>query len=155
MKFFYILGNIEKNPFDFKPHNLQSISFNARNELYPRTPYEFNFPNDDFHRAYMDYLHAIGIGRSNNSPNITMDTFKKYCAIFALDLQPDTCNSGHIHSSKSGAVDVTLTFREAPTSNLTVCFFSLHDRCLTFQREEGKPRLTIENIDANLLVAEK
>ena len=143
------------NPFDFKPHNLQSISFNDRGELYPRVPYEFNFQENDFHRAYMDYMETIGIGRSNNSPNITMESYKKYCAIFALDLQPDQCNSGHIHSSKSGSVDVTLSFRRAPTDNLTVCFFSLHDRCLTFQREEGKPRLTIENIDANLLMGER
>ena len=88
------------NPFDFKPHNLQSISFNARGELYPRVPYAFNFQENDFHRAYMDYLEAIGIGCSNNSPNITMEDYKKYCAIFALDLLPDQCNSSHIQFPK-------------------------------------------------------
>ena len=143
------------NPFEFKNHNLQNIKFNVRGELYPRVPYDLNFPENDFHRAYMDYMYAIGVGRSNNSPNITMEAYKKYCAIFALDLEADGCNSSHIHESKSGSIDVELVFREAPSDNLTVCFFSLHDYCLTFQREEGKPRLTIENVDANLLLAEK
>ena len=143
------------NPFEFKNHNLQNITFKVRGELYPRVPYDLNFQENDFHRAYMDYMYAIGVGRSNNSPNITMEAYKKYCAIFALDLEADGCNSSHIHESKSGSIDVELAFREAPSDNLTVCFFSLHDYCLTFQREEGKPRLTIENVDANLLLAEK
>ena len=84
-----------------------------------------------------------------------MEMFKECNAIFALDLQPDQCHSTHIHASKSGPVDVTLTFREAPDANLTVCFFALHDFCLTFKREEGKPRLMIENVDANLLLGEQ
>ena len=142
------------NPFEFKHHNLKNITFNVRGELYPRVPYDLNFAENNFHRAYMDYMNAIGIGRSNNSPNITMEAYKKYCAIFALDLQADKCNSEHIHASKSGSVDVSVSFITAPAVNLTACFFSLHDYCLTFQREEGKPRLTIENIDANLLMAE-
>ena len=143
------------NTFQFENHNLRSIIFNVRGDHYPRTPYEFNFPDNNFHRAYMDYLETIGIGRSNNSPHITMEMFKKSNAIFALDLQPDQCNSTHIHHSKSGPVDVTLTFRQAPNSNLTVCFFALHDFCLTFKREESKPRLIIDNVDANLLLGEQ
>ena len=85
------------NPFEFKHHNLKNISFNVRGELYPRVPYDLNFAENNFHRVYMDYMDAIGIGRSNNSPNITMEAYKKYCAIFALDLQADKCNSEHIH----------------------------------------------------------
>lgn len=71
----------------------------------------------------MDYMYAIAVGRSNNSPNITMEAYKKYCAIFALDLEADACNSSHIHESKSGSIDVSLAFRAAPQDNLTVCFF--------------------------------
>lgn len=151
----YILGNIKLNPFVFKNHDVQNITFKVRGELYPRVPYDLNFQENDFHRAYMDYMHAIGVGRSNNSPNITMEAYKKYCTIFALDLESDSCNSSHIHESKTGSIDVSFAFRTAPTANLTVCFFSLHDYCITFQREEGKPRLKIENVDANLLLAEK
>ena len=81
--------------------------------------------------------------------------FKKANAIFALDLQPDQCKSTHIHSSKSGPVHVTLSFREAVAENLTVCFFALHDFCLTFKREDKKPRLIVENVDANLLLGEQ
>ena len=154
MKILYISGNIERNPFLFENHNLQSIIFNVRGEHYPRTPYDFNFPDNIFHRAYMDYLETIGVGRSNHSPNITMEMFKKCNAIFALDLQPDQCNSTHIHASKSGPVNVTLNFRIAPLENLTVCFYALHDFCLTFKREPSKPRLIIDNVDANLLLAE-
>ena len=143
------------NPFEFRHHNLQNITFSARGDLHPRVRYDLNFAENDFSRVYMDYLEAIGIGRSNNSPGITMEAYKKYCTIFALDLQGDQCNSQHMHFTRSGPVDVTMTFRTAPPENLTVCFFSLHNYCLTFQREEGKPRLQIENIDANLLLAER
>ena len=143
------------NPFHFANHNLQSIIFDVRGEHYPKTPYDFNFVDNNFHRAYMDYMEAIGIGRSNTSPHITMEMFKKCNAIFALDLQPDQCNSAHIHHSKSGPVNVTLNFRQAPSDNLTVCFFALHDFCLTFKREDKKPRLIVENVDANLLLGEQ
>lgn len=39
------------NPFEFKNHNLQNITFNVRGELYPRVPYDLNFQENDFHRA--------------------------------------------------------------------------------------------------------
>ena len=81
------------NPFHFQNNNLKSIIFNVRGDHYPATPYEFNFPENDFHRAYMDFLEAIGNGRSNNSPFITYEMFKKANSIFVLDLQPDQCNS--------------------------------------------------------------
>ena len=143
------------NPFHFQNNYLKSIIFNVKGEHYPATPYEFNFLKNDFQRAYLDFLEAIGNGRSNNSPFITYEMFKKANSIFVLDLQPDQCNSTHIHSSKSGPINVTLSFRQATQNNVTVCFFALHDFCLTFKREEKKPRLIVENVDANLLLGEQ
>ena len=65
------------------------------------TPYDFNVKENYFHRAYMDFLDAIGNERSNNSPFITYEMFKKANAIFALDLQLDQCNSTHFLRQKA------------------------------------------------------
>ena len=81
-------------------------------------PYDLDFESDDFHRAYMDFLNAIGVSRNNTSPNITMEMYRKYCCVFALDLQPDQCNSLHIHSGKTGTVNVEMTFKENLDENL-------------------------------------
>ena len=145
-------GNIEKNPFYFKNYNLQKINFTVRGLHHPMTPYDLDFENNDFHRVYMDFLNAIGVGRSNTSPHITMEVFKKYCSVFTLDLQPDQCNSHHIHAQKTGSVNVDVTFRANLQQNLQVCFLAYHDMCLTFKREDGKPKTVVDVIDSNLLL---
>ena len=91
----------------------------------------------------MDFLNAIGVGRSNTSPNITTDMFKKYSSVFTLDLQPDQCNSHHIHAQKTGSVNVDVTFRENLEQNLQVCFLAYHDFCLTFKRAVSYTHLTL------------
>ena len=146
---------MQLNPFEFNNHNLQKINFNVRGYNHPMREYDFDFTDNNFHRAYLDFMYAIGVGRGNTSPNITFEMFKKYCSVFVLDLQADQCNSRHIHESKSGTVQVELTFRENLAKNIEVCFLAYHDYCLTFKRVEGKPRLVVENINANLLLAEQ
>ena len=144
-------GNMELNPFSWNHHKIQKISFTARGKHHPMVPYDLDFENNDFHRAYMDFLNAIGVSRNNTSPNITMEMYKKYCCVFALDLQPDQCNSLHIHSGKTGTVNVEMTFRSNLEQNLQVCFLEYHDQCLTFKREEGKPKIVVDVIDSNIL----
>lgn len=144
-------GNMELNPFCFSNHNLQKINFTARGQHYPMVPYDLDFNSNDFHRAYMDLLNAIGVGRNNTSPNITMEMFRKYCSIFVLDLQPDQCNSLHIHAGKTGTVNVEMAFRDNLNQNLQVCFLAYHDQCITFKREDGKPKTVVDVIDSNLL----
>ena len=145
-------GNMEQNPFCFFNHNLQKINFTVRGQHYPMVPYDLDCPGNDYHRAYMDFMNAIGVGRNNTSPYITMEMFKKYCAVFVLDLQPDQCNSLHIHAGKTGTVNVEMSFRENLAENLQVCFLAYHDQCITFKREEGKPKTVVDVIDSNLLL---
>ena len=145
-------GNMELNPFCFNHHKLQKINFTVRGQHYPMVPYDLDFEDNDYHRAYMDFLNAIGVGRNNTSPYITMDMFKKYCAVFVLDLQPDQCNSLHIHAGKTGTVNVEMAFRENLAQNLQVCFLAYHDQCITFKREDGKPKTVVDVIDSNLLL---
>ena len=146
---------MERNPFDFSNYDLQKINFIVRGHHYPMMQYDFDFTNNNFHRPYMDFLNATGVGRSNASPHITMEMFKKYCSVFALDLQADQCNSQHIHAQKTGSVSVDLTFRANLDKNLTVCFLAYHDFCLTFKREDGKPKTVVDKIDSNLLPVEQ
>ena len=131
-------GSITKSPFEFKNHNLQKIKFSVKGIEYPTVPYDLNFPDNDVTRAYLDLMNTIGISRDNKSPNITLEMFKKYCAVFCLDLQPDQCNSFHIHGSEPGRVDVELSFRAKLLNTITVCFYSLHDKVITFKRAKDK-----------------
>ena len=131
-------GTITKNPFEFKNHDLQKIKFTVEGIEYPTVPYDLNFLENDVTRAYLDLLNTIGISRDNKSPNITLEMFKKYCAVFCLDLQPDQCNSYHIHQSNPGRVNVELTFRTPLPNTITVCFYSLHDKVITFKRLKDK-----------------
>ena len=131
-------GTITKNPFEFKNHDLQKIKFTVEGIEYPTVPYDLNFAENDVTRAYLDLLNTIGISRDNKSPNITLEMFKKYCAVFCLDLQPDQCNSYHIHQSNPGRVNVELTFRTPLANTITVCFYSLHDKVITFKRLKDK-----------------
>ena len=131
-------GTITKNPFEFKNHDLQKIKFTVKGIEYPTVPYDLNFTENDVTRAYLDLLNTIGISRDNKSPNITLEMFKKYCTVFCLDLQPDQCNSYHIHQSDPGRVDVELSFRTQLANAITVCFYSLHDKVITFKRVKDK-----------------
>ena len=146
-------GAMNKNPFLWNHHDLQKITFIVEGKHYPMIPYDFNFGDGDIKRGYMDLMNALGVGRSNKSVAITMEMYVKYCSVFTLDLQPDQCNSEHIHFRKDGGVSVDFLFRRAVPKTLTVCFLAYHDFCLTFQRVPGKHKIIVDKEPMNALLA--
>lgn len=121
-------GSENTNPFIFSPFGLQNIIFKVNGQHFPSDPYNLNFSNDDCIRAFSDLYHAIGIGTDNASCDIKFDDFKKNCAIFAYDGNPDGCNGFHLHQPRTGIIDLSLTWSTTLSKAITVCIYAVYDR---------------------------
>ena len=143
---------MDKNPFEWKHYNLQKITFTVGGKQHPLVPYEFNWRDHEVKRGYIDLLNALGFARSNLSPNLTLEMYRTYCSVFALDLHADQSGTDNIHFLKDGSVDVDFLFSAPLPDTITACFLSYHDFCLTFKRvpEKHKVLVTKESMSALL-----
>jgi hypothetical protein len=104
-------GDITGNPFHFP--NLSIDYFNLKVNGVPicPTPFQPDFANQNAIREYRWFLENIGIQHENETNGITFAEYLSNSCVWNFDLTPDLCNSFHLHETKAGSMDVTLSFK--------------------------------------------
>ena len=119
-------GKIEGNPFCFGHHNINL--FNAKINGIPILPtpftpsYEANKLN--FAREYRWFMDNCGISHENESNGITKKEFMTNSNFYVYDLTPDLCNSFHNHETKTGNLELDISFQTAPTNNIYLIVYA-------------------------------
>uniref|UniRef100_A0A914MBK8 Uncharacterized protein n=2 Tax=Meloidogyne incognita TaxID=6306 RepID=A0A914MBK8_MELIC len=107
------VGAIDRSPFNFQPFNMREISIIANGRSYPQAPYDLDFPNGKFARAFNDMNEAIGFANSLESNGITFEQYAYTHCIFVFNLT----NSGEDQSGlfdliRNGTTAVNIKFSQ-------------------------------------------
>lgn len=121
-------GSLSTNPFDFQHFNYSSIAFYIDSVACPSKPYECDFANHQYIRAYHSLFEGSNINHSDIGNNISKTDYPNGYALLAVDLTPDLCSSAtHISVPKTGSLRIDIQFSVALPSSVTAIVFAEFD----------------------------
>nr|CAD2150853.1 unnamed protein product [Meloidogyne enterolobii] len=105
------VGDIKRSPFNFHHFNVREISIIANGRNYPQAPYDFDYENGKYIRAFNDMNEAVGLVNSTESNGITLQQYGKTHCIYVFNLT----NSGEDQGGtfdliKNGTTAVNIKF---------------------------------------------
>lgn len=123
-------GVITANPFCFGNHNINNFNIKLNGIPVCPTSFQPDFTNDGAIREYRWFMDNCGIQHENETNGITYKDFVSNTCIWNFDLTPDLCNSFHLHETKTGSMDVSISFKSAPTSPLYMIVYSCYNSAI-------------------------
>jgi len=81
-------GNQKLSPFMFEHANVRSISAQAHGLTFPSTPYNFNFKQNDYVRAFVDMYRGLDMDTENRTIGISMNRYKTGWCFFVIPMTP-------------------------------------------------------------------
>ena len=100
------------NPFDFQHFNLTSFNLKKNGQnVFPK-PIQTNFADGDFLDLYRHMYDSLGVKHGNHSFGMTPTEFQHGKTFLVADLNPDQCNSYHVHPDVYGNLDLELSFKD-------------------------------------------
>lgn len=120
-------GRYKENPYNFQHFKVNDINLRLNGLSIPSDAYECDFDNNLVMRAYTELFINTGTWRNDRGACVSLERFKKGSTFFCWDLTPDRCNSYHLHNSRSGVLDLEMTWKtplEQPTTILIYAVFN-------------------------------
>ena len=118
-------GDRSKSPFNYLPHDLQSIQLTVNTKAEPARPLKFDFANDNYHELYKLFCTTIGAYRDNVGPDISYENFKNGNVIYAFNLRPDReVGLDTVPTRQDGNISVSLSFTGQTSEGLLLLVFS-------------------------------
>ncbi len=119
-----IEGIPNKNPFVFEHNNLDGLFLTVNGVIVPSEPYELDYSNRKYYRAYTDLLRTCGAGYGNAAIDVLPEDFESFLTLYGFDLSPDSCSGYHQHIPiRSGQINIHLKFSEALTNPLKLLLY--------------------------------
>nr|CAD2188573.1 unnamed protein product [Meloidogyne enterolobii] len=107
------VGNIGRSPFNFQHFNVREISIIANGRPYPQAPYDFDYKNGRYVRAFHDMNEGTGLINSNENNGITYQQYGKTHCIYVFNLtNSGDDNSGTFDLIKNGTTAVHIKFSQ-------------------------------------------
>jgi hypothetical protein len=134
----HYVGTQSTSPFDFQHFNVREISVCASGTVVPAAPYNLDFPNGKFVRAYNDMQEAIGYAGTLESNGISMKKYSEggFC-FFVFNLT----NSGEDNGPetfdliRNGATTVKIAFNQpVPAGGIVLIAMGEHESLLFLDR---------------------
>lgn len=118
-------GRVEESPYNFQHFNFSHLSLFLDSIPIPSKPYECDFPNNQFIRAYNSLFEGCNINHADIGNNITREGYAQGYTLIAVDLTPDLCASEpHNSLAKTGSLRVEVRFNAALQNSITAIIFS-------------------------------
>lgn len=115
-------GSFLTDPFEFKPHGIESISCFIDGVQYPNRPYTADFDGGNVVDMYYSLFEALNQHDSETVCDITLDDFMTDKCIFAFNFNPDLSSGyslgGHWNPIKQGHLRLEVRFNKALTEDL-------------------------------------
>ena len=109
-------------PFLFPYCSLTSVILKKNGKPLVPKPIECDFTNGNYVELYEHFNNNIG---SRN--RITLKSFRNVDMFLAFDLTPDKCKSFHNHPSRSGNLELDLTFSFPTPFPLTLISYAIYN----------------------------
>jgi hypothetical protein len=107
------IGNVKMTPFYFTHANVRSISVESGGNTWPAIPYEFNFDENKYIRAFVDmFEHLNLIGRSH-SINLTLPKFHSGWTFFTFNLTSTLKDTSAFELIRNSTTVIKAVFNEA------------------------------------------
>lgn len=118
-------GTFTTNPYNFQPFNYSSLAVYLDSVAVPAKPFECDFPNNEYIRAYNSLFEGCNINHSDMGNDISRTDYPNGYALVAVDLTPDMCaSSGHISLPKTGSLRIDVHFRAPLVNSITAVIFA-------------------------------
>ena len=132
-------GLYEKNPFNFKHHELSSLGVYVNGEPMPAKPLETKFTQDggqQYIKAYLSLFNGSNSLGHDLGNYISRADFPNGYSIFAFDLTPDLSDGGgHLSLLKKGNLKIELKFAQALPRTVMVMVYAEFDNMIEITRE--------------------
>lgn len=105
------VGDISRSPFNFQHFNVREISITANGRIYPQAPYDFDYENGKYVRAFHDMNENSGFANTLEGNGIGYDQFASTHCIYIFNLTNSLEDQGGVFDLiKSGATAVDIKF---------------------------------------------
>uniref|UniRef100_A0A914MY63 Uncharacterized protein n=1 Tax=Meloidogyne incognita TaxID=6306 RepID=A0A914MY63_MELIC len=105
--------SIARSPFNFQHFNVREISIIANGRPYRQAPYDFDYKNGRYVRAFHDMNEATGLTNSSENNGITYQQFGKTHCIYVFNLtNSGDDNSGTFDLIKNGTTAINIKFSQ-------------------------------------------
>lgn len=107
-------GHRAKSPFVFEHANVESISVEANGLTYPSVPYRYDFSQNDYVRAFVDFYTGLGYDTTiNNTCSISMNRFKTGWCFFVIPMTSTLEDSAGFELIRNGTTTLKVRFKTA------------------------------------------
>ncbi|KAL3115093.1 hypothetical protein niasHT_017937 [Heterodera trifolii] len=135
------IGHNQKNPFYFNHHNVSAtwqlvmnqiiqvrdIELTASGRTYPQYPYNLDYKNNRYARAYHDAQEHLGMACTTESNGISYSMFKTAYCLYVFQMTNAQEDSPGFELIKEGCTAVNIRFTEAvPNEGVTLIAMSLN-----------------------------
>lgn len=130
-------GDFKLSPFNFEPMKIRSASIEANGMIYPMAPYNLDFPNDVYVRAFNDLYDTLGLIGQNKTCNISYFAYKNLgYTLFGFQLTSDLSDSNAFELIKNGTTVIKLLFSDPiPVDGVELIVFAEFDSILSITNE--------------------
>lgn len=124
-------GDISKNPFHFETASLRNITLSAGGQIIPHRPYELDYANNFYLRAYLALVDGMGLttGLGGSGIGITPDMFKNGSTIYLFDVDGGNTDAAADFSLvRMGDSSISLEFAsDTPANGLYIVLIAEGD----------------------------
>jgi hypothetical protein len=124
-------GVITANPFKFGHQNINNFNLKVNGIPVCPTAFQPDFASEGGAiREYRWFMDNCGIQHENETNGITYQDFVNNTCIWNFDLTPDLCNSFHLHETKTGSMDVSISFSTPTESALYMIVYGCYNSAI-------------------------
>jgi len=127
-------GKLTTSPFDFKDFGLKQITVSANGDQIFTQTYDVDVTNNRIAQVYYNMYDALGLGASNEGPDITMEQFIKGKLFFIYNLRQ--INDGQC-LPRFGNVKIEVKFAAALAHTINVVCHSEYQSLLYIDNKKS------------------
>lgn len=110
-------GRLSLSPFKFKPFNLREISIHTMGKQVPTVPYNLDYPNGRYIRAYNDMMDSLGFLYTQEGNAITRKMYGTQWTIYTFNLTNSGEDEPNFELVKNACTNVNVKFATAVPAN--------------------------------------
>lgn len=124
-------GDITMNPYNFQNFDLTQLCFYLDSVAVPSRPFECDFVNERYIRAYHSLFEGTNINHADIGNDIPREDYPNGYTLFAVDMTPDlSASAQHISVAKTGSLRVDVYFGTVLAQSITAVIFAEFDALL-------------------------
>jgi len=128
-------GDLSKNPYHFKPYNVNHLALLVDGRQIPTTAYTPDFANKLFVRSYSSLFQATGKFSQDEGPQIPYTDYDSGYALWAFDLSSDLSSSqSHFNLVKTGNIRIDVRFSAGLPEAVNLVLYLVHQTVLEIDK---------------------